>query len=370
MDEEIMYWVGLNAFPGIGPVRFSLLYTYFGTAKNIWEAPEKTLLETNLPHTLVTSFVHFRKTFNIRNYIHALAEQHIGVLTKIDPRYPRLLKEIADAPILLYIKGRKGDRPIDMERTIAIVGTRRPTSYGIEMTKTIVSDLVASGITIVSGMAYGIDAVAQTTAIREGGKTIAVLGCGVDICAPAANRFIYDACTTGGYGAVISEMPLSIRPNKGLFPARNRIISGLSRAVVVIEGADNSGSLITARNAAEQGREVFAVPGPATSLMSKGPSKLIKSGAELAESADDILSGLGLAKFSVSENNKKTSAANDNTPNEQKLLDIIGQEPTHIDTLITRSGLTAGVVAATITVLELKRRVKDIGGKVYATNNR
>jgi DNA processing protein len=218
------------------------------------------------------------------------------VLPKNHVRYPKLLKEISDAPIVLYGKGKKGEEPIDMERTIAVVGTRHPTEYGIEVTTQIVTDLVASGCTIVSGMAYGIDAVAHETAINHHGKTIAVLGCGVDICAPAANMHIYKKLTEEGYGAVVSEMPIGVRPSKGVFPARNRIISGLSRGVLVVEGANDSGTLITARNAGEQGRDVFAVPGPITSEMSKGPARLLKDGAQLTESADDILSSLGLAK--------------------------------------------------------------------------
>lgn len=319
MDDDTRYYLGLSAFPGIGPVRFSLLYSYFGSAKGIWEASESALLSVNLPHTLVSSFMQFRKLFSLEEYERDLQKKHVGVLPNTDPRYPKLLSAIDDAPFLLYVKGtpsfavtsdgKKILQPINMERTIAVVGTRKPTAYGLAVTETLVKDLVAAGCTIVSGMAYGIDAAAHKTAIRENGKTIAVLGCGVDICAPAANRYIYDRCSRGGCGAVVSEMPLGLRPSKGLFPARNRIVSGLSLAVVVVEGTDESGALITARNAAEQGRDVFAVPGPVTSSMSKGPAKLLKAGAQVAESADDILSSLGLANTVHSGNNKNTDGA-------------------------------------------------------------
>jgi len=218
-----------------------------------------------------------------------MQKEHIGALTIDDARYPKLLKEISDPPFFLYVKGKRTDAPIDMDKTIAIVGTRKATAYGISMTKQFVRDLVRVGFTIISGMAYGIDAVAHETAIACGGKTIAVLGCGVDICAPYSNAHIYRKLSYEGCGAVVSEMPLGLRPEKGLFVARNRIISGLSLGVVVIEGEKDSGTLITARNAGEQGRDVFAVPGPVTSSTSRGPASLLKNGAILVESAHDIL---------------------------------------------------------------------------------
>ncbi len=296
MTDEDWYWVGFSVFPGIGPVRFNLLCQYFGTAKNAWEATKTELVETHLPQAIVDAFCSFRASFSLDAYKKALERLHIVALPKTHPHYPHLLKEISDAPIVLYVKGKKGEIPIDMTKTIAVVGTRHPTAYGITVTKQIVSDLVDESCTIVSGMAYGIDAIAHETVVAKHGKTIAVLGCGADICAPYANYHIYKKLTEEGYGAIVSEMPIGVRPNKGLFPQRNRIISGLSLATVVIEGADDSGTLITARNAAEQGRDVFAVPGPITSKMSQGPAKLIKSGAQVATSSDDILSSLGLAK--------------------------------------------------------------------------
>jgi len=277
MDEETRSWVGFSVFPGIGPVRFRLLLEHFGTAKKAWEAP------------LSDKFVDFRKKFDIDAYLQRLEKLHVSVLTLNNPKYPKLLGQIDDAPFLLYVKGR-GSK-INLDKTIAVVGTRRITEYGENVTKKLVRELVARGFTIVSGMAYGVDAVAHKTAIEAGGKTIAVLGCGIDIIAPPSNASLYWAIVNGG-GAVVSEMPLGLRPAKGLFVARNRIISGLSRGVVVTEGADDSGALITARNAGEQGRDVFAVPGPITSELSRGPARLLKNGAKLVESADDIIEEL------------------------------------------------------------------------------
>lgn len=213
----------------------------------------------------------------------------IDLLTPDDPRYPARLKEIPDPPKLLFVKTKAGLDALNLDRTIAVVGTRTMTRYGEEVTKRLVRDLVANGFTIVSGMAYGIDTVAHRTAIDAGGKTIAVLGCGIDIIWPPSNARLYARIGEEGCGAIVSEMPLGMRPNKELFKTRNRIISGLCLGVVVTEGAENSGALITARFAAEQGREVFAVPGPITSPYSKGPARLIQEGAKLVETVEDIL---------------------------------------------------------------------------------
>jgi DNA processing protein len=264
----------------------------------------------------------------------------------------------------LYVLGKKHG-PIDLERTIGVVGTRKITPYGREITKSLVSQLVAYGFTIVSGMAYGVDAVAHQAAIDAGGKTIAVLGCGIDVIAPSCNANLYQTIANGN-GAIVSEMPLGMRPNKGLFPARNRIISGLSLGVVVTEGADDSGALITARNAGEQGREVFAVPGPITSRYSAGPAKLLKNGAKLVETVNDIIEELGITA------NKQTNKSNFNkriseltSKEERKIVELLKDQPVAIDELVRGSNLTTQVVGATLTVLEMKGIVKDIGDNVY-----
>jgi len=277
MTDEKRYWVAFSVFPGIGPVRFRLLLEHFGSAKKAWGAP------------LSNTFVDFRKKFDIDEYLEKLEHLHVSVLTPSDSKYPKLLKEISDPPFLLYIRGKNTGEPINLDKTIAVVGTRNITPYGQEVTRRLVAGLVAHGFTIVSGMAYGVDAVAHQAAIDAGGKTIAVLGCGIDIIAPPSNARLYREIGEEGHGAIVSEMPLGLKPDKGMFVARNRIISGLSLGVVVTEGAGDSGALITARNAGEQGREVFAVPGPITSPYSRGPAQLIKKGATLVESVEDIL---------------------------------------------------------------------------------
>ncbi len=364
MDEETLYWIGFSVFPGIGPVRFRLLLEYFGTAKSAWRASAKDLQHIHLPERLLSEFVAFRKTFDPDNYVSQLHDKHIGVLTLNHDKYPSRLKEISDAPFVLYVYGKKPETPINIDKTIGIVGTRKITSYGTQVTRKLTEQLVSYGCTIVSGLAYGVDTVAHQTAIDAGGNTIAVLGCGVDVIAPASNTKLYHDIASGK-GCIVSEMPLGHRPGKGLFPARNRIISGLSLGVVVTEGADDSGALITARNAAEQGRDVFAVPGPITSEYSKGPAKLLKHGAILVEDVEDIITALGLPSQSISGNIHGKKKHITLTETEQIIYDIVYKEPATTDQIVRHSGLTISEVSSTITILEIKGILADIGDKVY-----
>ena len=348
-------------------MRFGLLRQYFGTAKASWSATVSDLSKTGLGEKLVLSFDKFRKEFDISGYQKKLKDLHVTALTLDDPRYPKRLHEISDAPIVLYVLGQRTSEPINMDRTIAIVGTRKITPYGTEITKTFAQELSFAGMTIVSGMAYGVDAVAHQAAIDAGGKTIAVLGCGIDVIAPASNTKLYHDIING-HGAIVSEMPLGLKPGKGLFPARNRIISGLSLGVVVTEGADDSGALITARYALDQGREVFAVPGPVTSLYSKGPSKLIKNGAKLVESAQDILEELqfeSLTKVLRPHDIDQFKFASVLTADEKKIVEYLIDRRLSIDELVRATNLTIQVIASTLTGLEIKGMVKDFGEKEY-----
>lgn len=364
MDEETRHWIAFSVFPGIGPVRFKHLLDYFGSAKKAWEASPVELKQIKLGDALVDRFVDFRKTFSLSFYCNKLAQEHVSVLTLNDSRYPNLLKQISDPPFVLYIKGKRGETPIDLQRTIGVVGTRKMTNYGADVTKRLVADLVLNGFTIVSGLAYGVDAVAHQSALDAGGKTVAVLGCGIDIIAPPSNARLYTAIAQGG-GAIVSEMPLGLRPNKGLFPARNRIISGLSLGVIVTEGANDSGSLITARYAAEQGREVFAVPGPITSPYSKGPASLIKKGAKLVERVEDILEELNIKGTGKSNSAGHKASGKQLTADEQIIMKLLADRQMHIDELVRVTGLTSAVTASTLTILEMMGIVKDFGGKVY-----
>ncbi len=361
--EDRKYFLAFSVFPGIGPVRFRLLYSYFKSARNAWNATVKDLEDTGLYNSLVSRFDEFRHTFDIPAYCSKLAQMGISYLCYTDEKYPGLLREISDAPIVIYVKGKRGKEPISLERTIVVVGTRRITPYGQTVTQKFVEGLVSYGFTIVSGMAYGVDAVAHTSALKAGGSTIAVLGCGIDIIAPPSNAYLYTDIALCGRGAIVSEMPLGLRPGKGLFPARNRIISGLSLGVVVTEGADDSGSLITARYALDQGREVFAVPGPVTSPYSKGPAKLIKNGAKLIETTEDIVEELGILPTTKGKTGKSKSLGN--TESERVIIKMLENGPRHIDEIKGVTNLTLSDVAATLTVLEMRGCVKNQGDAVY-----
>lgn len=355
------YYLAFSAFPGVGPVRFSLLLSHFGNAKSAYEASANDLLKINFGPKLTANFVAFRREFSVNGYAQKLKDLEIATLILTDEKYPKFLKEIPDPPFVLYVKGKKVS-DWDISKSIGVVGTRKVTPYGREVTTFLTQQLAAMGLTIVSGLALGVDAVAHEAAIKAHGKTIAVLGCGVDCCNPPTNKWLYDQIINGN-GAVISEMPLSLQPNKGLFPSRNRIISGLSLGVLVTEGAKDSGSLITARNAAEQGREVFAVPGPITSTYSKGPAELLKKGAKLVTTVEDILEEFQIKNNPTSPRLRGIQAE---TPEETKIIQILETESLHFDEIVRIISMPAGKVGSLLSVMEIKGMVKNVGNNRYS----
>lgn len=272
--NNISYLLALHSINGLGPIKLKEILDRFKDPKLAWEAQSK---ET-------------RKNLEPESYAEAIKDQGIEWFTIYDEDYPLSLKEIYDPPVVLYYKG---EITAQDQSAIAVVGTRRMTGYGKAVTEQFAKDLVARGLTIVSGLARGVDSEAHWTALRTGGRTIAVLGGGLNKIYPPENRNLAEEIVKG-HGALVSEFPPNNPSLPGNFPARNRIISGLAKAVLVTEAAEDSGSLITARFALEQGREVFAVPGPITSSLSKGPIDLIKAGARLVTNADEILEDLGI----------------------------------------------------------------------------
>lgn len=352
-----IYWLGFSSFPGIGPLRFKLLLKYFGSAKKAYTASSQILKSTGLGTKLTEKFIEFRNSFSLTRYQKELVDKKITTLFSDDKYYPKLLSEISDRPYVLYYRGDLNNIDNFQAKTFAVVGTRKITSYGIEVTRKITSGLVQAGLVIVSGMAYGVDGVAHETAIRNNGKTIAVLGCGVDIIHPASNTTLYWQMVKKS-GLVISEYPAGRYAEKGLFPARNRIISGLSLGVIVTEGASDSGALITARYALEQGREVFAVPGPITSELSKGPTILLKDGAKLVSSPADILEELNIVGEIRKNNIEK---ANPNlTITEKKILEMLQNESLHFDDLLSSVNINADKLATLLTVMELSGFIKKL----------
>lgn len=387
--KERKYWLGLSVFPGIGPVTFKKLYTHFGSAKVIWHADVKEIAESGLSEKLIQKFTQFRGTFSILEYERELQRKKVKYITQTDAEYPVLLKQIKNPPIVLYVKKdsaqvahenflvrqRVGSSTINPNRSlanahsenfvtsprcIAVVGTRRITEYGKEVTQQFTQELVEHGFTIISGLAYGVDAVAHETTLQNNGKTIAVLGCGVDCCTPRENQQLYNSIVKTG-GAIISELPLQHPPTKGSFPSRNRIVAGMSLGVVVTEGAEDSGALITADYAFKFGRKVFAVPGPITSNLSKGPYKLIKKGAKLVTSAQDIISELGITS-STSITGSTGRKIKVGTKEEEMILRLLENEALTFDEIVRRSKINSAKIGSLLSIMEIKGFIKSTGG--------
>lgn len=279
------------------------------------------------------------------------------VITQDDSVYPELLKNIHDPPEHLYVKG---EIKTEDSLAFAVVGTRKFTNYGREAVEYLVPQLVAAGLTIVSGMARGIDAFAHQTAISAGGRTIAVLGSGINVVYPPENQELYEKISKNG--AVISEYPLDFEPTNYSFPVRNRIISGMSLGTLVIEAGETSGALITAREALEQGREVFALPGSIFSPVSVGCLELIKSGAKLVRTAQDILEELNLEVKAKKLKARKVLPKSDE---EKILLELLQEGPKHIDDLVRKSGLSVSTVSSVLSLMEIKGMVKNMGKMEY-----
>ena len=283
----------------------------------------------------------------------------VSFVTYWDPRYPKRLKQISDPPVLLYVRGTL---PTEDEAMVAVVGTRVPSAYGRLVAANLSRDLVTEGVTVVSGLARGIDTVAHKAALEAGGRTIAVLGSGLDVVYPAENRAL--AAEIAKAGAVISEFPLGTQPDATNFPRRNRIISGMSAGTLVVEAGEKSGALITAQLALEQNREVFAVPGNVTSERSRGTNRLIKQGAKLVENVQDILDELrpqlrGLLREAEAAPRVAMSGS------EKTVYEVLGDEPKHIDDIATELGQPSGQVLATLLSLELKNLVLQLTGKYF-----
>lgn len=357
MDDRL-YWLGFSAFPGIGPKRFKLLLERFGSAKNAWESSSEEL-EVIIGKAWTEKFALFQKQFDFEKQKKILAERKVGFITLLDSEYPQLLKEIHSPPFILYIKSQSGLYGFNQESAIGVVGTRKITTYGREVTEQITQELVAAGYTIVSGLAYGVDATAHTVTIENKGKTIAVLGCGVDCCYPRANQSIYTDIILKG-GAIVSEFPPGMQPSVGSFPSRNRIIAGLSQAVIVTEGAADSGALYTAEDAFSLKRPVFAVPGPITSNLSKGPHSLVGKGAHLITSVSDILPVLRGGR-----NRTSTKKVKGDTKEEQDVVLMLENENLHFDEIVKKLNKDSAAVGVLLSMMEMKGMIKSSDGGIF-----
>ncbi len=356
MKEDIKYWVGFNSIPGIGRVRLSQLENYFGNLERAWKAPTGELKLAGLDSLAMRAVTQWRDKINPDAEMDKIDHLGVKVLTCNEPAYPLRLKEIYDFPPVLYVRGSLQPD----EWCVAVVGTRRATVYGKQITEEITADLARSKISIVSGLARGIDTIAHRAALDAGGRTLAVFACGLDMVYPAENeRLTRDIMENG---ALLSEYPLGTRPRSENFPRRNRILSGLSLGVLIAEAGETSGAMITARMALEQNREVFAVPGNILSPASRGTNRLIQEGAKLVREYTDILEELNLMTASRQIEMREILPE---SATESVLLKQLSAEPSHIDEVCRRSGLPAATVSGTLAMMELKGLVRQIGTMNY-----
>lgn len=365
-DNEQAHWLAFDQLsgPGLGVKRIKLLYDRFQSMATAWTASRDQLRSLGIFNTdVIDAFIEKRKSIDPGALLDKVRKLNIQAYPLFHPMYPVRLREIHDPPVILYINGRL--TPDDMLYAVGIVGTRRPSSYGNKYAKEISRNLARAGATVVSGMAVGIDSLAHWGAIEGGGRTVAVLGCGPDVCYPSGNRPLFKALTSGEHGAVVSEFFPGTKPEPWRFPARNRIISGLSKGLAVIEAGETSGSLITAKIAFEQNREVFALPGRVDNPMSSGTNKLIGSHtAHVLSSHEDILNELRWA--SVPSNGQLPPVVVELYGKEKDVFELISAEPVHFDHLIELSGLQAGELSATLTMLELAGMVERLPGDWYS----
>ncbi|MGH7204298.1 MAG: DNA-processing protein DprA [Candidatus Levyibacteriota bacterium] len=360
MDEQNAS-LALSVCNGIGPVRFQKLYDYFGSAQTAWEASLDELKRSGIGNKMSEDLQDFRKKFSLDRYLERMHKEGVWFVTLHQKDYPRLLGQIHNPPIIFYGKGNSDcleDAPIKL----AVVGTRKITDYGKQVTELLVSELAVSGCIIVSGLAMGVDAVAHQATLDAHGKTIAVLGSGVDLCTPQENTKLYERILAND-GLILSETPLGQQPNKGSFPARNRIIAGLSHGVLVTEGAEDSGSLITANDAFKNKRNVFAVPGPITSAVSKGPILLIHKGAKMVTTAKEIMNELGIMNKGIPLKKKTITA---DTKEEQQIIDVLQNENLSFDDIVRQTGLASATVGTLLSLMELKGYVRSVGASFFS----
>jgi len=355
--NEKRYWVGFNLVKGIGAVRLQGLRDHFGDLALAWQAPADALQAAGLSPKLTGRVAQVRTDVDLDKLLARITAQGIEILTWEDDLYPARLKEIDQPPPVLYVRGTLTNEDA---WSVAVVGTRRVSAYGRQVTEEIGSYLAGNGVTVVSGLARGVDAIAHQSALKAGGRTIAVLGCGVDRIYPPEHAQLAGKMIANG--ALVSDYAPGTPPEASNFPPRNRIISGLSVATVVVEAGETSGALITAQFAIDQGREVFAVPGNILAPQSKGTNRLIAQGARPLLSVRDLLDVLNLTRVNEQRLVRKVLPADET---ESKLMSVLTHEPLHMDEIRNQTGLPIERVSATLVMMELKGMVRQVGGQNY-----
>lgn len=355
-SEEWRFWLALRMVRGVGNVTYRELLTRFGSPEAVLRANSEALKEAGVHTEVARAITSFDQWRTIETELRKISQTGVRLITRLDAEYPENLTHLHDPPPFLYVRGSL--LPED-RLAIAIVGSRFASAYGRGVARDLARGLTEKGVTVVSGLARGVDVEAHRATLEAKGRTIAVLGSGVDVIYPSEHRSL--AADIPSHGAVISEFALGSKPDAVHFPYRNRVISGLTLGTVVVEAAENSGSLITARCALEQNREVFAVPGVITSVRSRGPHRLIKDGAKLVENVEDILQEIapGLMRTSTAPTTEPQPPLE---PHEALLLRQFEHDPLHVDRLIAKSGLTPARVLEVLLGLELKGLVTQLPG--------
>ena len=356
--SDLKYWLGFNAVSGIGPAKIQALLGAFGDLEPAWRATEDHLRDIGFDVRAIESLRETRRTLDLDRLVAQVETSGAHVLTWDNPDYPSLLRQISAAPPVIFVRG--GFEPVD-QWAVAIVGTRRLSAYGRLVAHDLATGLARNGITIVSGLARGIDGVAHRAALEADGRTIAVMGCGIDRVYPPEHRDLAHAIVAG-QGAIVTDFPLGTEPSSANFPARNRLISGLSLGVLVIEAGERSGALITARFALEQDREVFAVPGNINSPVSVGTNRLIQQGAKLVMGIEDILEELNLR---MASEQAAAQVVLPDSAEEAALLSQLSTQPLHVDDLGRLTGMPSYLISSTLTMMELKGMVQQVGGMNY-----
>ena len=352
--------VALNMVPQMGPVRLRRLLERFGSAEGILLARTDQLSAVDgVGRALADNITHWQDFADPAAELKKAADLGAHVITAQDEEYPSALREIHDPPIVLYVRGQLTHRD---RHTVAVVGSRKCSHYATECAKKLSFQMAYAGLTVVSGLARGIDTAAHQGALAAKGRTIAVIGSGLGELYPPENAELADRIAASG--AVISEFPVDTKPDRQTFPIRNRIVTGMSFGVLVVEAGANSGALISANMAAEQGRTLYAVPGRIDSPAALGSNRLIQQGAKLVIGVDDILDDLPLV-FKNTPDLPAAAPVADLTPDQQKILDALGTEEAALDSVIATSGLTAAAVSSTLLALEMKRLVKQLPGKRF-----
>ena len=357
MVNEKAFWVALSSVSGIGPARLTALLDRFGSAEAVWTAPREALAAAGLDRRSLANLVQARRTSDPAKLWRNVTRRGLDCVTWDEETYPQNLRPVPGAPPVLYVDGTLVARD---QWAVAIVGTRRASVYGREVAHRLATELARNEVTVVSGLALGIDTTAHQAAIDAGGRTIAVLGCGLDQVYPAQNRNL--AAAIRRQGALVSDYPLGTRPEPRNFPPRNRIISGLSTCVVIVEAGTRSGALITAEFAADQGRDVFAVPGSILHPGSVGCNRLIQDGATPLLSIDDLLAQLDLERKRELAEVRRTMPSD---PLEARVLARLNMIPQHVDDLARELALNSGALTGVLTTLELKGLVRQVSPLSY-----